>query len=60
MNELKNGNNELTDENWSQTASEIAKNSSFSFSLEGWPAAVTLISLPIAGVAIYAIRTLAA
>lgn len=45
MNEMKN---ETANENWSQSASEVAKHSSLSFSLSGWPAAATLISIPAA------------
>lgn len=44
---------------WNQSASEIARNSTLSFSLEGWPAAATLISIPVAVVVIYAIKTFA-
>ena len=46
-------------DSWNQSASEIAKNSTLSFSLEGWPVAATLISIPVAAVIIYAIKTLA-
>lgn len=56
MNEMRN---ETANENWLQSASEVAKNSSFSFSLNGWPAAVTLISISISVVLIYAIKTFA-
>lgn len=35
--------NEIKNENWSQSASEVAKHSSLSFSLSGWPAAAVLI-----------------
>lgn len=51
--------NEIVDENWSQSASELAKHFSLSFSLDGWPAAATLISIsiPASVVLIYAIRT---
>lgn len=48
--------NEMTNENWAQSAAEIVKNSTFSFSLEGWPAAAALISIPTAVVLIYAIK----
>lgn len=41
-------------ENCLHIVSEAAKNSSFSFSLEGWPAAATLISISV--VLIYAIK----
>ena len=51
--------NEMTNENWSKSASEVAKNSSLSFSLDGWPAAA-LISIPTAVVLVYAIKTFAA
>lgn len=34
MNEMKS---ETANENWSQSASEVAKHSSLSFSLSGWP-----------------------
>lgn len=50
---------EITKDNWSQSALEIAKHSSFSFSLKGWPAAFTLISLPTAVVLIYTIKIFA-
>ena len=43
MNEMKS---ETANENWSQSASEVAKHFSLSFSLSGWPAAATLISIP--------------
>lgn len=52
--------NERTYENWSQSASEVAKNSSLSISLDGWPAAAALISIPTAVVLVYAIKTFAA
>lgn len=47
---------EMTNENLTQGAVEVAKHSSFSFSLDGWPAATTLmtISLLAAGVIVYA------
>ncbi len=51
--------NEIVSENWSQSVSEAAKNTSLSFSLNGWPAAVALISIPTAVVAIYAVKALA-
>ena len=35
---------------------ELAKNSTISFRLEGWPAAAVLISIPTAVVIMYAIR----
>ena len=53
MNETRN---EMVDENWSQSASELAKHFSLSFSLDGWPAAATLISISASVVLIYAIR----
>lgn len=55
MNEIRN---EMVDENWSQSASELAKHFSLSFSLDGWPAAATLISISLSAsvVLIYAIR----
>lgn len=53
MNEMRN---ETANENWSQSASEVAKHSSLSFSLSGWPAAVTLISIPTSVVLICAIK----
>ena len=52
--------NERTYENWSQSASEVAKNSSLSILLDGWPAVATLISIPTAVVLVYAIKTFAA
>lgn len=45
--------------NLTQGAPELAKNSTVSFKLEGWPAAVALMSIPIAAVAMYAIKALA-
>lgn len=56
MNEMKN---ETANENWSQSASEVAKHSLLSFSLSGWPAAATLISIPASVVLVYAIKTFA-
>ena len=56
MNEMKN---ETANENWSQSASEVAKHSTLSFSLSGWPAAATLISIPASVAIIYAIKTFA-
>ena len=53
MNQMKNG-------SWEQSASELAKHTSLSISLEGWPAAVTLISIPVSVVLICAIKTFAA
>lgn len=53
MNEMKN---EMANKNWSQSVSEIAKHSSLSFSLSGWPAAATLISIPVSFVLVYAIN----
>lgn len=50
--------NEIVSENWSQSVSEAAKNTSLSFSLNGWSAAAALISIPTAVVAIYAIKAL--
>ena len=56
MDEMRNG---IIDENWSQSVSEIAKHSSLSFSLSGWPAAATLISIPASIVLAYAIKAFA-
>ena len=57
MNEMRNG----TDYgNLSQSVSEIAKHSSFSFTLTGWPAAATLISIPASFVLVYGIKAFAA
>lgn len=56
VNEMKN---EISNQNWSQSALEVAKHSSISFSLSGWPAAVTLISIPASVVLVYAIKTFA-
>lgn len=53
MNEMRN---ETANENWSQSVSEVAKHSSLSFSLSGWPVAATLISIPTSVVLIYAIK----
>lgn len=51
--------NELVNENWAQSVSEIARNLSFSFKLSGWPAVATLISIPISVVLIYTIKAFA-
>lgn len=56
MNEMKS---ETANDNWSQSALEVAKHSSFTFSLSGWPAAATLISIPTSVVLVYAIKTFA-
>lgn len=56
MNEMGN---EKANENWSQSVSEVARHSSLSFSLSGWPAAATLISIPASVVLIYAIKAFA-
>ncbi len=56
MNEMRN---EIANENWFQSASEVAKHSSLSFSLSGWSAAATLISIPTSVVLIYAIKAFA-
>ena len=56
MNEMRN---EMNYENWSQSASEVAKHSSLSFELSGWPAAATLIAIPASVVAVYAIKAFA-
>lgn len=47
-------------ENAAQGISELARNTAISFSLEGWPATVAFISIPVAVVAIYAIGKLSA
>ncbi|MCD7717376.1 MAG: hypothetical protein LUI39_13210 [Lachnospiraceae bacterium] len=46
-------------DNLTQGVPELAKNSSFSFHLEGWPAAAALFSISFAVVAVYAIKTMA-
>ena len=51
--------NEMTTGNWAQSASEVAKNSALTLSLEGWPAAAAIISFPAACVLIYAIKAFA-
>ncbi len=51
--------NEMRNENLTQSALEVAKHSSISISLSGWPAAATLISIPTSVVLIYAIRAFA-
>lgn len=51
--------NQMTRDSWSQSASEVAKHSSLSFSLAGWPAAAALISIPTAVVLICAIKAFA-
>lgn len=43
-------------DNLSIGASELAKRSTLSFSLKGWPAAVTLVSIPVSVVLIYRIK----
>lgn len=53
MNEIKN---ETDYENLFQSASEVAKHSTLSFSLSGWPAAIALISIPASIVLIYGIK----
>jgi hypothetical protein len=55
----KEGNMENGIENLTMGAPELAKHSTVSFSLEGWPAAAVLISIPASVVAIYAIRAFA-
>ena len=50
--------NEMRNENLTQSALEVAKHSSISISLSGWPAA-TLISIPTSVVLIYAIKAFA-
>lgn len=52
--------NENTNKDWAQSVSEVAKHSSLSFSLSGWPAAAVLISIPTSAVLIYVIKTFAA
>ncbi|MDE6433594.1 MAG: hypothetical protein K2L07_05135 [Lachnospiraceae bacterium] len=52
--------NEMTNENWSQIALEVAKHSLLSVSLSGWPAAVAVISISTSVVLIHAIDTFAA
>lgn len=49
----------MTNENCAQSMLEAAKNFIFAFSLEGWPAAATLILIPAAVVLIYAIKEFA-
>lgn len=51
--------NEMAKDNWSQSALEVAKHSSLSFSFAGWPAAAALISISTAVVLIYAIKAFA-
>ena len=46
-------------DNLSIGASELAKRSTLSFSLEGWPAAVALMSIPLSVVLIYGIKSFA-
>lgn len=45
--------------NLTQGAPDLAKNSTVHFSLEGWPAAAVLISIPASVVLVYAIKTFA-
>lgn len=56
MNEMRS---ETNYKDWSQSASEVAKHSTLSFSLSGWPAAVTLMSIPASVVLIYGIKAFA-
>jgi hypothetical protein len=46
-------------DNLTYGASELAKRSSVSLSLSGWPAAFAIMSIPFSVVAIYAIKELA-
>ena len=46
-------------DNLSMGVSELAKRSTLSFSLEGWPAAVALMSIPLSVVLIYGIKSFA-
>ena len=46
-------------DNLTYGVSELAKRSSVSVSLSGWPAALTIMSIPLSVVAIYAIEKLA-
>ncbi|MPN04694.1 hypothetical protein SDC9_151939 [bioreactor metagenome] len=46
--------------NLTQSVPEFAKNSTVTFSLEGWPAAAVLISIPASLVLIYTIKALTA
>lgn len=56
MNEMRT---ETNYEDWPQSVSEVAKHSTLSFSLSGWPAAVTLMSIPASIVLIYGIKAFA-
>ena len=56
MDEMRNG---IIGENWSQSVLELAKHSSLSFSLSGWLAAATLISIPTSIILFYAIKAFA-
>lgn len=47
-------------ESAAQGIPELARNTAINFSLEGWPATVAFISIPVAVVAIYAIAKLSA
>ena len=47
-------------ENAAQGIPELAQNTVISFHLEGWPATVAFISIPVSIVAIYAIGKLSA
>jgi hypothetical protein len=44
-------------DNLSIGALELAKRSTLSFSLEGWPAAMVLMSIPLSVVLIYGIKS---
>lgn len=57
--ELGRVSNEMRNENLTQSALEVAKHSSISVSLSGWPAAATLISIPTSVVLIYVIKAFA-
>lgn len=45
--------------NLTQGVPELAKNSTVTFYLEGWPAAAVLISIPASFVLVYAIKAFA-
>ncbi|MCI7649686.1 MAG: hypothetical protein SO436_06255 [Oscillospiraceae bacterium] len=46
-------------DNLTYGASELAKRSSVSVSLSGWPVGFTIMSIPLSVVAIYALKELA-
>lgn len=50
---------EAENSNFAQNVQEFAENTSFSINLEGWPAAVALISISVSVVIVIAIKSFA-